>query len=85
MTAIGCLAAGSPAEQPPALYMRTSRLHSDHDGIQAAAEILKAGGLVALPTETVYGLAADAENAAAVRAIFTAKGRHANQAQGTGR
>ena len=42
--------------------------------IAAAADRLAAGGLVGLPTETVYGLAADAGNDAAVRAIFTAKG-----------
>lgn len=59
--------------------MRTRRLTGDQDGVDAAARILKAGGLVALPTETVYGLAADAENAAAVAAIFTAKGRPADQ------
>lgn len=40
-----------------------------------AAEALAAGGLVILPTETVYGLAADAANADAVAAIFEAKGR----------
>ena len=40
-----------------------------------AAEALSAGGLVILPTETVYGLAADAGNAAAVAAHFEAKGR----------
>lgn len=40
-----------------------------------AAEVLAAGGLVILPTETVYGLAADAANADAVAAIFEAKGR----------
>ncbi|MDO9587353.1 MAG: L-threonylcarbamoyladenylate synthase [Brevundimonas sp.] len=40
-----------------------------------AAEALTAGGLVILPTETVYGLAADAGNPAAVAAIFEAKGR----------
>ncbi len=40
-----------------------------------AAEALAAGGLVILPTETVYGLAADAGNAAAVAALFEAKGR----------
>lgn len=40
-----------------------------------AAETLRAGGLVALPTETVYGLAADAENELAVRRIFAVKGR----------
>lgn len=43
-----------------------------------AAEILASGGLVALPTETVYGLGADAENPAAVAAIYTAKGRPSN-------
>ena len=40
-----------------------------------AAAILRAGGLVAFPTETVYGLGADATNAEAVRKIFAAKGR----------
>lgn len=59
--------------------MRTLRLTADQDGVDGAAKILQAGGLVALPTETVYGLAADAENVAAVNAIFTAKGRPANQ------
>jgi L-threonylcarbamoyladenylate synthase len=47
-------------------------------GIQRAVEILKAGGLVAFPTETVYGLGADASNPAAVRRIFAAKGRPAD-------
>ncbi len=45
--------------------------------IAAAAEALAAGQLVGLPTETVYGLAADAGNEAAVRRIFAAKGRPA--------
>lgn len=40
-----------------------------------AAEVLAAGGLLGLPTETVYGLAADAHNLAAVRRVFQAKGR----------
>lgn len=40
-----------------------------------AAELLKGGGVVAVPTETVYGLAANGLDAAAVRKIFTAKGR----------
>ena len=48
---------------------------SSTDEIQKAAEILKNGGLVALPTETVYGLAADALNEKAVKNIFIAKGR----------
>jgi len=43
--------------------------------IEEAAETLRAGALVALPTETVYGLAADAANGEAVARIFAAKGR----------
>lgn len=43
--------------------------------INHAAEILRRGGLVAFPTETVYGLGANAASAEAVRSIFTAKGR----------
>jgi len=45
--------------------------------IQAAVEALRAGDLVAFPTETVYGLGANASNPVAVRKIFTAKGRPA--------
>ncbi|MEU7823209.1 L-threonylcarbamoyladenylate synthase [Catellatospora sp. NPDC049133] len=45
------------------------------DDIERAADVLRAGGLVALPTETVYGLGADAENPAAVARVFQAKGR----------
>jgi L-threonylcarbamoyladenylate synthase len=43
-----------------------------------AAEVLRAGGLVAFPTETVYGLGANALDSEAVSRIFTAKGRPAN-------
>ena len=46
--------------------------------IEQALTVLRAGGLVAIPTETVYGLAADASNEAAVRRIFGAKGRPAD-------
>lgn len=46
--------------------------------ISLAVERLRAGDLVAFPTETVYGLGADAENEAAVRRIFAAKGRPAD-------
>ncbi len=46
--------------------------------IEKAAAILRAGGLVAFPTETVYGLGADASNLVAVRKIFAAKGRPAD-------
>lgn len=45
--------------------------------IERAVAVLKAGGLVAFPTETVYGLGADASNPAAVRRIFEAKDRPA--------
>lgn len=46
--------------------------------IEQAAVVLRRGGLVAFPTETVYGLGADALNADAVHGIFAAKGRPAN-------
>ena len=45
------------------------------DKISAAAKILREGGLVGIPTETVYGLGADGTNSAAVRRIFEVKGR----------
>ena len=45
--------------------------------LQRAAALLKAGGLVAFPTETVYGLGADAANEAAVQKLFALKGRPA--------
>ena len=48
---------------------------TEAERIEAAAQALKAGGLVILPTETVYGLAADAADPEAVAAIFEAKGR----------
>ncbi|MEM3399728.1 MAG: L-threonylcarbamoyladenylate synthase [Candidatus Micrarchaeia archaeon] len=47
----------------------------DESGIRLAAKILRNGGLVAFPTETVYGLGADALNPRAVRKIFEVKGR----------
>jgi len=50
---------------------------ADAAAIAQAAELLRAGALVAFPTETVYGLGADATNAHAVAAIFAAKGRPA--------
>ncbi len=46
--------------------------------IAASAALIRAGGLLGLPTETVYGLAADADNADAVAQIFKAKGRPAD-------
>lgn len=47
-------------------------------GVRRAAQILRAGGLVAFPTETVYGLGADASNAAAVAKLYAAKRRPAD-------
>ena len=51
--------------------------HPDPEGIERGATILRRGGLVAFPTETVYGLGAHALNPAAVRRVFEAKGRPA--------
>jgi L-threonylcarbamoyladenylate synthase len=50
-------------------------LTPDPAGIAAAVDVLRAGGLVAVPTETVYGLAARADDGAAVAGIYAAKGR----------
>ena len=55
----------------------TRILKADAQGVAAAAEVLAAGGLVAFPTETVYGLGADASNPTAVARIYAAKGRPA--------
>lgn len=55
--------------------MQTLLLDSTQENINKAGEILRNGGLVGMPTETVYGLAADALNGKAVAKIFKAKGR----------
>ena len=57
--------------------MKTRVFHPDRepDAIREAAEILRRGGLLGIPTETVYGLGADGLNAEAVARIFEAKGR----------
>ena len=47
------------------------------DNIDRAAHLLRSGQLVSFPTETVYGLGADARNGDAIRRIFAAKGRPA--------
>jgi L-threonylcarbamoyladenylate synthase len=52
----------------------TERQHNP-EGLQEAAAVLRSGGLVAFPTETVYGLGADALNSNAVPKVFQAKGR----------
>ncbi len=55
----------------------TRILKADREATQAAARCLAAGGLVAFPTETVYGLGADAGNGEAVARLYAAKGRPA--------
>lgn len=50
-------------------------IQPNEQGIVHAAKIIQTGGLVAFPTETVYGLGANALNEEAVKSIFTAKGR----------
>lgn len=55
--------------------MQTLRLDDSPQSIHTAADIIRRGGLVAIPTETVYGLAADGLNEAAVARIFEAKER----------
>jgi len=53
----------------------TEQLVADNAGVARAADLLRAGQLVAFPTETVYGLGADARSGEAVAGIFEAKGR----------
>jgi L-threonylcarbamoyladenylate synthase len=50
-------------------------LSANAAGIAAAVDVLRAGGLIAVPTETVYGLAARADDGTAVAGIYAAKGR----------
>ena len=56
-------------------FMETLLLYNTPEDIARAGEILRNGGLVAIPTETVYGLAANALDGKAVAKIFAAKGR----------
>src|SRR5213082_3300151 len=55
--------------------LRTSAAAEKNKAVRHAVELLRQGEIVALPTETVYGLAADALNAIAVAKIFEAKER----------
>ncbi|MDH7476989.1 MAG: L-threonylcarbamoyladenylate synthase [Candidatus Bathyarchaeota archaeon] len=57
------------------LVFKVNPKKPEHEAIRAAANIIKSGGLVAFPTETVYGLGADALNSKAVLALFEAKKR----------
>jgi L-threonylcarbamoyladenylate synthase len=67
--------AQSPAVGGPAAVPAAGPLPAE---IERAASLLAQGGLVAFPTETVYGLGADADNRAAVAAVFAVKGRPAD-------
>ena len=58
--------------------METLLLGADDRSLSLAAELLRSGQLVAFPTETVYGLGADATDVNAVHSIFKAKGRPAD-------
>ncbi len=55
--------------------MTIIKRYDEKDAIEQAAQILKSGGLVAFPTETVYGLGANALDGSACKKIFVAKGR----------
>ena len=55
--------------------METLRLSTDSKDIEQAGDIIREGGLVAFPTETVYGLGANALDEKAVRSVYEAKGR----------
>ena len=57
------------------IILKVNSEKPETDKIHAAAEIIRKGGLVAFPTETVYGLGADALNPEAVRQIYVAKNR----------
>ncbi|HVP22717.1 MAG TPA: L-threonylcarbamoyladenylate synthase [Conexivisphaerales archaeon] len=59
----------------PARVLRVDPLNPEVGPIRIAAEYIRGGDIVAFPTETVYGLGADATNGAAVRKVFEAKGR----------
>ena len=66
-------------EMPPAKTQSAAPVKPvDMAAVARAAAILEAGGLVAMPTETVYGLAADADQETAVTATYRAKGRPLN-------
>lgn len=56
-------------------HLRVDPTSPNDESIRRAAEAIQAGNLMAFPTETVYGLGADALNPDAVRKIFKAKGR----------
>src|ERR1700751_4734029 len=62
-------------EIPVDVGLNTQILPANDAAVASAAQCLKQGGLVAFPTETVYGLGADATNAGAIARLYEAKGR----------
>lgn len=62
----------------PAMHTQPRIVAADENGIARACDQINVGALIGLPTETVYGLAADANNPSAVNKIFAAKGRPAD-------
>lgn len=67
----------NPTKTPSSGPVKTQVLPADAEGIETAARLLREGQLVAFPTETVYGLGADATNPVAIAALYAAKGRPA--------
>lgn len=67
--------ADKTSDGPDVPARATRVMPADAAGIAEAARLLRAGGLVALPTETVYGLACDATDPRAVASLYAAKGR----------
>src|SRR5690349_673513 len=74
-TLTGALDSNDPGSTSEVLPTHTAALFKA--AVKRATELLRAGEVVALPTETVYGLAANALDAAAVQRIFEIKGRPA--------
>ncbi len=69
---------GTPSKDAMKTQLIPIESAADRAGISQAAALLQAGGRVAIPTETVYGLAANALDGEAVKGIFAAKGRPAD-------
>jgi L-threonylcarbamoyladenylate synthase len=61
------------------MQLNVDPLNPESEAVERAAAIIRAEGLVALPTDTFYGLAADPRHVAAVQRVFAVKGRHAGQ------
>src|SRR5262249_12588340 len=67
-------------QDPVLIRLRVDPREPDPAAIARAAGLLRAGGLAAVPTDTLYGLAADALNADAIARVFTVKGRASDRA-----